>query len=148
MDKLTRDYKEYLYDRLQDPDAVAGYLNAILEENDVSAFLLALRYVAEARGFSGVAQAAELNRESLYRMLSDQGNPRLSSMVSLFGALGVQLQVKPVQRDTSSTRTLIRPTLVEAEEEPSPTVVAQLTTEEHECEYGSTRPSSFKSAAA
>lgn len=148
MDKLTRDYKEYLYDRLQDPDAVAGYLNAVLEQADISAFLLALRYVAEARGFSSVAHAAELNRESLYRMLSDQGNPRLSSMVSLFGALGVQLQVKPVERDTSSIRTVIRPTLVEAEEEAAPTVVAHLTTEEHEGEYGSTHTPSFKSAAA
>lgn len=148
MDKLTRDYKEYLYDRLQDPDAIAGYLNAVAEEGDISALLLALRYVAEAKGFSSVAHAAGLNRESLYRMLSDQGNPRLSSMVALLGAFGVQLQVKPVQRDTSSTKHIIRPTLAEAEVEPASTVVAQLTTEEHECEYGSTRPSSFKSAAA
>lgn len=147
MDKLTRDYKEYLYDRLQDPDAIAGYLNAVAEEGDISALLLALRYVAEAKGFSSVAHAAGLNRESLYRMLSDQGNPRLSSIVSLFEAFGLQLQVKPLQRDTSSTRAIIRPTLAEAEE-PSPTVVAQLTTEEHECEYGSTHPSDFKSAAA
>lgn len=148
MDKLTRDYKEYLYDRLQDPDAVAGYLNAVLEEDDISAFLLALRYVAEARGISSVAHAAELNRESLYRMLSDQGNPRLSSMVSLFGALGVQLQVKPVRRDASCARTTVQPTVMAVDEEPNPTVVAQLSTEEHEGEYGSTHPSSVKSAAA
>lgn len=147
MAKLTRDYKEYLYDRLQDPDAVAGYLNAVLEEGSVPAFLLALRYVAEARGISSVAHAAELNRESLYRMLSDQGNPRLSSMVSLFGAMGVQLQVKPVRRDTSCTRTTVRPTLVETEEDADSTVVAQLS-EEHESEHGSTHPPSFKSVAA
>src|SRR5688500_6948835 len=98
MDKLTRDYKEYLYDRLQHTDGVAADLNAVIEDGDVSALLLAMRYVAEARGFSSVAHAAGLNRESLYRMLSNGGNPRLSSMVSLFEAFGVELQVRPVQR--------------------------------------------------
>jgi probable addiction module antidote protein len=146
MDKLTRDYKDYLYEQLQDPDAIAEYLNAILEEGDVPGFLLAVRLVAEARGFSSVAKAAELNRESLYRMLSDQGNPRLSSMVSLFDALGVQLQVRPARRDTSRVVATVRPTLVEAESEP--TVVAQLSIEEHEGEYGNAHTPTFKSAAA
>jgi probable addiction module antidote protein len=148
MDKLTRDYKDYLYERLQDPDAVAEYLNAVLEEGDVPAFLLAVRIVAEARGFSSVAKAAELNRESLYRMLSDQGNPRLSSMVSLFEALGVQLQVRPARRDTSCVMTTVKPVFVEDESESELTVVAQLSTEEHEHEYGNARPSEFKPAAA
>jgi len=146
MDKLTRDYKDYLYEQLQDPDAIAEYLNGALEEGDVAAFLLAVRLVAEARGFSSVAKAAELNRESLYRMLSDQGNPRLSSMVSLFEALGVQLQVRPTRRDTSFVLATVRPTLVETESES--TVVAQLSTEEHEGEHGSTHTPTFKSAAA
>ena len=99
MARLTKDFKEYLQARLQTPEAVAGYLNAVLEENDSSAFLLALRYVTDTQNVAKVAAAAELNRESLYRMLSDQGNPRLSSMLALLGAMGLRLSVHPLSRE-------------------------------------------------
>jgi DNA-binding phage protein len=42
-------------------------LNAAPEENDQKVFLLALRDITEARGFSRLAQDASLNRENLYR---------------------------------------------------------------------------------
>lgn len=48
-------------------------LNAAPEENDQKVFLLALRDITEARGFSRLAQDASLNRENLYRMLSPAG---------------------------------------------------------------------------
>lgn len=70
------------------------YLNAALEEDDPELFLLALRNVAEAQG--GIAQLADkakLNRESLYRMLSDRGNPELRSLDALLHALGFRLAV-------------------------------------------------------
>ncbi|MEO8326753.1 MAG: hypothetical protein ABI618_12935 [Nitrospirota bacterium] len=57
-------------------------------------FLLALRNVAEAQG--GVAQLAEkakLNRESLYKILSERGNPELKSLDALLHALGFRLAV-------------------------------------------------------
>lgn len=69
-------------------------MNAALEEDDPELFLLALRNVAEAQG--GVAQLAEkakLNRESLYRMLSDRGNPEFRSLDALLHALGFRLAV-------------------------------------------------------
>src|SRR5688500_8944836 len=45
MDKLTTDFKEYLYERLQDPEAAAEYLNAAGEGDDAASFLIALRLV-------------------------------------------------------------------------------------------------------
>ena len=69
-------------------------MNAALEEDDPELFLLALRNVAEAQG--GIAQLADkakLNRESLYRMLSDRGNPELRSLDALLHALGFRLAV-------------------------------------------------------
>jgi probable addiction module antidote protein len=105
MDKLTSDFKEYLYARLQEPGAVVAYLNAALESDDPATFLIALRYVAEARGIANVAEVSGLNRESLYKMLSDQGNPRLSSVVALFGAIGVQLSVRPLSPRASDQDT-------------------------------------------
>jgi probable addiction module antidote protein len=91
---LTASYKEWLHGRLA-ADAVeaAGYLNAALAEGDEQVFLLALRDVAEARGIGELAAATELNRESMYRMLSKQGNPRLTSLGALLDALGLRLAV-------------------------------------------------------
>ena len=95
---LEHHYKEHLYERLQTPEQISGYLNAAIEEGDIAVFLLALRDVAESQGVARVAQEAGLNRENVYRMLSDQGNPRLSSMFALMHALGVELRVKPAVR--------------------------------------------------
>lgn len=40
-----------------------------------SAILSAIRSVAEARGFKNFAETADLNRENLYRVLSEGGKP-------------------------------------------------------------------------
>ena len=53
-----------------------------------------LRNVAEAQG--GIAQLAEkakLNRESLYKMLSERGNPELKSLDALLHVLEFRLAV-------------------------------------------------------
>jgi len=59
-------------------------------------FLLALRDVAEAQcGLSRLATKANINRENLYRMLSKEGNPRLSSLSAVLQGLGLTLHVVP-----------------------------------------------------
>ena len=50
--------------------------------------------VAEAQGgVAQLAEAAKLNRESLYRMLSDRGNPEFRSLDALLHALGFRLSI-------------------------------------------------------
>lgn len=97
MPRVSKNYKEHLFERLQTPEEITGYLNAAIEDGDIAVLLLALRDVAEVQGISSVAAEANLNRENIYRMLSDQGNPRLSSFFALLEALGIGLQVKPVR---------------------------------------------------
>ena len=94
MSVVTKSYRDSLFESLQDPAEAAAYLDAALEDEDSRVFLLALRDVAEARGISWVATEADLNRESLYRMLSEDGNPRLSSLDALLRALGLRLAVE------------------------------------------------------
>jgi probable addiction module antidote protein len=103
MAPVARDYKEHLFEGLQDPDEVEGYLTAALEEGDAAALLLALRDIAEARGVSKVAADANLNREHVYRILSGDGNPRLSSLLPLLGALGIGLQAKVAKQSGAGT---------------------------------------------
>jgi len=94
---LSTDYKDELLERLSDPDYAAEYLSACATEGQ-DEFLLGLRNVAEALG--GVTQLAtdtELNREGLYRMLSEDGNPRLSSLFAVLDAFGLQFQCAPTE---------------------------------------------------
>jgi probable addiction module antidote protein len=94
MNKVTVKYETGLKAALMNPDEAAAYLDAALEENDQEVFLLALRDVVEARGFSRVAKDTLLNRENLYRMLSSAGNPQLSSLMTLLRSIGLRLAVE------------------------------------------------------
>ena len=88
-------YKAGLLKRLSDPEYAAGYLTECLEQGEAE-FLLGLRDVVEAHGGVGrLAKAASLNRESLYRLLSEHGNPRLSSLASILNGLGIELRFAP-----------------------------------------------------
>lgn len=82
-----------------DPAFAAEYLRAALEDEDEPrVLLLALRHVAEARGgIAKVAKAARVERESLYRALSANGNPRLSTLVAVTKAMGLKLTVEAGQ---------------------------------------------------
>ena len=92
----ARDYREHLDDVLKDDDEAVAYLNAALAEDDPEVFLLALRDLARARkgGLAAMAEAAHLNREHLYRMLSENGNPELRSLEAILDALGFRLSVE------------------------------------------------------
>lgn len=86
--------RDYLLNRLQHPATAAAYLNAAVEEDDPGAFLQALRNVTEARG--GVARTADLtglNRQQLYRTLSENGNPELRSLSKILGVSGLRFAV-------------------------------------------------------
>lgn len=91
-----RDYKESLYRSLKKDDEAAAYLDEALIDPDREVFLLALRDVVEARlgGIASLAEKAGLNRESLYRTLSEKGNPELESLGAILHALGLRLSVE------------------------------------------------------
>lgn len=82
-------------DYLETEDDIAGFLTAALEEGDPEFFQDALGIAARARGMSEVAQAAGVGRESLYKSLSAEGNPRFGTIVDVLAALGFKLTVQP-----------------------------------------------------
>jgi probable addiction module antidote protein len=88
-------YEQELYKDLRtDREGAVEYLSASLEDpNEPELFLIALRHVAEAWGFGHLAEITGLNRESLYKMLSEKGNPRLSSLTTLLDGMGLRLAV-------------------------------------------------------
>lgn len=98
-------YEAWLVARLKDPQEAAAYVEAVLEEGDPKALMLALRQVAQAQGgVAEIARRAKLTREATYRMLSERGNPKLQSLTALLAATGLRLAVKPL-RDSVRTET-------------------------------------------
>src|SRR4030065_2711292 len=91
----TRPYSETLKQALRDPRDAATYLEAALQEEDEEGFLLALRTVAEVHGIAEVARRAGVGRESLYKTLSEDGNPQLHTLTALLHSLGLRLSVTP-----------------------------------------------------
>ena len=82
---------------LRDPEYVALYLNDALHEGSPEEFYLALRNVIKAnQGMSQIAIETELGRESLYKALSESGNPQFSTVSKIVGALGFQISIEPV----------------------------------------------------
>lgn len=98
----TIDYKKWLLEQLKDLDFAAGYITESIEEGE-AAFLLAVRDVVEAQGgVSSLSKNTSLNREGLYDMLSEKGNPRLSSLSTVFEALGLQIAVTKKMQGTKA----------------------------------------------
>lgn len=90
-------HDQVMVKKLRDrPRFAAEYLRAAMEDaDDPEALLIALRQVAEARGgIAKVAKHAGVERESLYRALSPQGNPRLSTLLGVIRAVGLKLSVE------------------------------------------------------
>ena len=81
-------------ERLTSPEAIADYLDAALEDGDPQVIAAVLGDIARARGMAEVARAADLSRESLYRALSDSGNPSLATTLAVIKALGLSLSVR------------------------------------------------------
>lgn len=92
--RRTKPFRDYLVHSLKNPEEAAEYLNAVLEDNDPKLFLAALGDVAVAYGMGQIAKKTALNRPSLYRMLSKEGNPEIYSLFSLLTAIGLRLKTK------------------------------------------------------
>lgn len=82
-------------EHLEDEQAIIEYLTIVLEENDTAAFLDALNTVARARGMTQIAKEAGVNRESLYKSLSDGAAPRFDTITKVLNALGIKLVPAP-----------------------------------------------------
>jgi len=82
-------------DYLDGPEAIAAYLEAAFADGDPAEIADALGVVARARGMTTVAEQTGLSRQALYKALSDEGNPSLSTLLKVTRALGVRLSFQP-----------------------------------------------------
>jgi probable addiction module antidote protein len=88
-------YDDYLGEALKDPAEAAAYIEAVMELDDPAALLVALRHVAKAHGMAEVARRAEMGDKTLFKALSENGNPTLSTLHKVLHAVGLRLSVAP-----------------------------------------------------
>ncbi|WP_113400824.1 addiction module antidote protein [Rhizobium sp. SYY.PMSO] len=78
---------------LTSDEAIQAYLEIAFEDGDVTDIAIALGNIAKAKGMTHVAKEAGITREALYKSLSEKGDPKLSTLLGVMKALGLQLTV-------------------------------------------------------
>ena len=68
---------------------------AALETGDAAYIKQAHSTLARARGMSELANDADVTRQGLYKALSENGDPRLSTLLGVITSLGVRLSIQP-----------------------------------------------------
>ena len=94
-----RKFRDYHIEQLRDPEDAKIYLSVALEDyeinEDMDAFLLAVRDVAEAQGgVSKLAERLSLTDDGLNRVLSENGNPQLNTIRKILHELGFKLSIE------------------------------------------------------
>ena len=80
------------------PEELKSYIQISLEEyqkdGDEKAFLVALSVATRVHGgFRKLSKETGLNRENLYRALSEHADPRLSTVVQVLNSLKFSLKI-------------------------------------------------------
>ncbi len=79
------------FDYLKTTEEINEYLADVFLDDDPRLFLIALGHLARKKGMSEVARAAGVNRESLYKSLSGEGNPGYTTIARVVRALGITM---------------------------------------------------------
>ena len=92
-------------EHLRNEREIAGYIEAVLAEGEPKMLPRALRNVADAMGGLGkLAERTGLSRETLYRTLSERGNPRYDTLFNILTAFGLRVSVVPTRPASRSHR--------------------------------------------
>jgi len=77
---------------LDSEEAIAEYLNQVIEDGDTDEMIAAIGNVAKAKGMTKIANASGLGRESLYKAFSKGSKPRFDTVIKVMVAIGVKFK--------------------------------------------------------
>lgn len=87
-----------LAETFRDTADMAHYLETVLAEatetGDYTLLPDALGAIARAKGMTEIARETGLSRESLYKALSEDGNPSFATVMKVLQALSIELRPK------------------------------------------------------
>ena len=78
------------------PESQAFLLEDALELGDPAHIADVLGIIARARGMTETAAKAGVTREALYKALSTKGDPKLSTLLGVFKALGLKMRLEVI----------------------------------------------------
>jgi probable addiction module antidote protein len=83
----------------------ARLLSRAFADGSTAEIAHALGIIARARGMTEVARRSGLAREALYRALSRDGDPKLSTLLRVMQALGIRLEAAMGDASDGDSRT-------------------------------------------
>jgi len=87
-----------LADQIETREDVAGTLEAVIElaiqENDLDYLLKAIGDIARSKGMAQIARDLNLDRASLYKSLSPEGNPSFFTVAKVLNNLGYSISIR------------------------------------------------------
>ncbi len=87
-----------ILDYLDNDEALALYLEEVLQDDDPDYLIKALNNVMRARGINDLAKIMNVNRESLYKSLNGKTRPRWETIYKALRALGLQIRIEPANK--------------------------------------------------
>lgn len=78
-------------------ESQAELLADAFESGEAGYITHALGVVARARGMTGIAREAGVTREALYKALSGDGDPKLTTLLGVLRTLGMKITTKPAK---------------------------------------------------
>ena len=75
-------------------ESQAELLTDALDSGDAGYIANALGVIARARGMTEVARSAGVTREALYKTLSTDGDPKLTTLLGVIKSLGFKLSAQ------------------------------------------------------
>jgi probable addiction module antidote protein len=88
-------HDDYMALSMKDPVEAAAYIEVVMELDDPAVLLIALRHVAKAHGMAEVARRADMGDKTLFKALSAEGSPTLTTVHKVLAAVGLHLSVAP-----------------------------------------------------
>ena len=79
-------------DYLATDEDVSAYLEAAFDDGDPHLIVAALGDIARSKGITKIAAEAGMGRESLYKVLSVDGNPGFATVLKVLRAIGFRLR--------------------------------------------------------
>jgi probable addiction module antidote protein len=87
-----------LEDQIETKEDVIGTLEAVIElaiqENDPEYLLKAIGDIARSKGMAQLARELNLDRASLYKSLSPEGNPSFFTVIKVLDNLGYSISIQ------------------------------------------------------
>jgi len=99
MDEEKITFSEWnLAEQIETKEDVAGTLEAVIElavqENDLDYLLKAIGEIARSKGMTQIARDLNLDRASLYKSLSSEGNPSFFTVAKVLDNLGYSISIR------------------------------------------------------